>query len=139
MRLYQPTCDDCDAVGPTYSLKAHARRAVTFHECDRACPSCGWRRANRHQRGLCSACYRSDARHDAPLALHRASVLFEDAEWLADDGATLADVLARLDIKKDTFWQACKRGGRMDLYWRLADRMLDADLRRAISRRKTPA
>lgn len=55
--------------------------------------------------------------------------LLEDAEWLADSDATLSEVVERLAVKLDTFRDTCARAGRSDLYWRLARREPDGDLR----------
>lgn len=61
----------------------------------------------------------------------RVAVMIEDAEWLADDGMNLTGVLARLKVKANTFRDQCRRAGRDDLYWRLAEREVDGETRRA--------
>lgn len=60
------------------------------------------------------------------------AALLEDAEWLADADHSLTEVLTRLDVNRNTFRDACRRAGQMDLYWRLANREPDADNRRAV-------
>lgn len=136
MTAYVFACDDCGVVSPPI-LPRHAATVRNAHDCGRVCVDCGWRTALSctAYRGRCKACY-SEIPH---RPLRRGADLIEDAEWLADHGADLADVLARLDVKKDTFWQAMKRAERLDLYWRLADRMPDADLRRASSKNRSVA
>lgn len=59
--------------------------------------------------------------------------MLEDAEWLADSDLSLTAVVERLDVNRNTFRDACRRENRMDLYWRLANREPDADLRRSVS------
>lgn len=59
--------------------------------------------------------------------------MLEDAEWLADSDLSLSAVIERLDVNRNTFRDACRRAGRLDLYWRLANREPDADMRRAVS------
>jgi hypothetical protein len=50
------------------------------------------------------------------------TALIEDAEWLADGGMTLTNILERLGCTRDNFEAACRRDGRRDLYRRLAER-----------------
>lgn len=57
------------------------------------------------------------------------ATLLEDAEWLADGDAALSEVVERLDVRLDTFRDTCARAGRSDLYWRLARREPDGDMR----------
>lgn len=59
--------------------------------------------------------------------------LIEDVEWLLDDGARLTTILARLEMKRDSLHRALTRAGRLDLYWRAADREDDAEMRRKVS------
>ena len=59
------------------------------------------------------------------------AVVLEDAEFLADGDLNLTNVLERLGLRRDTFHAACRREGRLDLYWRLANREPDADNLRA--------
>jgi hypothetical protein len=66
---------------------------------------------------------------DGRKTVHR---IIEDAEWLADSDLSLSAVCERLDINRDTFRDILRREGRSDLYWRLANREPDADLRRSV-------
>lgn len=58
--------------------------------------------------------------------------VIEDVEWLADGNANLTEVIARLDINRNTLRDLLRREDRDDLYWRLANREPDADSRRAV-------
>lgn len=57
--------------------------------------------------------------HGRPMMRH---LWIEDAEWLADGGMTLTNILERLGCTRDNFEVACRRADRRDLYRRLAER-----------------
>lgn len=56
----------------------------------------------------------------------------ENAEWLADADMTLSEVLERLGVKHASFRDQCSRAGRSDLYWRLANREPNGEMRRTV-------
>lgn len=53
----------------------------------------------------------------------------EDAEFLYDADENLTGVCARLGLKPDSLYAACRRAGRPDVYEKLAAREPDAEMR----------
>lgn len=61
------------------------------------------------------------------------AVALQEAEWLAESGASLSEVCDHLGIKPGSLWTYCHRRDRADLYWRLASREPDAEQRQLVS------
>jgi len=121
------TCIDCGIpmvpASAYYKMTKSERAGLRFHVA----------------RGLCRACYERQRKRRTLARFPRTKtpgpVLIEDMEYIADSGGNLTEAIMRLRKTKDALWRACKRAGRMDLYWRLADRMPDAEHRRASRKR----
>lgn len=61
-------------------------------------------------------------KHYAPGRPNLRDAHIENAEWMAAAGETLTAVCERLNLDPETFYSACRRAGRTDLYARLSSR-----------------
>lgn len=60
------------------------------------------------------------------------AVTAEDAQFLYEADENLTGACARLGLKPDSLYAACRRAGKPEIYERLAAREPDADIREKI-------